>query len=306
MEGRSALPIPEQAQEIERLRSENAQLRQELTETRRDTTRYLQNVAHQLTAPLNAIKWNIEAIKDEKVPIPRKKNLLSSIYSQGTILVHLIKNFSLMSNLEADHELGQFRDQPEHVSPLRLAINLAGDFQPQAAETSKKLEIQMNSFDTVFGKKDLLVVKNLVAQALSNLLENAIKYSDVGTTIYVCAASANLQETSQKYYGISVQNTGLPIQQSEVKRLSDRGFRGNAAKQKIPAGTGIGLYIANRIMELHQGLIPVKVAGEYGDRRDVHLFPSPFPGKPGDRRGNPGTGGAFPKRKKPRSCERGF
>jgi signal transduction histidine kinase len=259
-------------QELERLRTENAGLKQELEETRRSSTRYLQNVAHQLTAPLNAIKWNIEAIKDEKVPIPRKKNLLSSIYSQGTILVHLIKNFSLMSNLEADHELGQFRDQPERVSPLRLAINLAGDFEPQAAETSKKIEIRMLSFDRIFGDRDLLVVKNLVAQALSNLLENAIKYSTVGTTIDVEAVTAPVRETGKTYYGISVRNTGLPILPSEVKRLSDRGFRGNAAKQKIPAGTGIGLYIANRVMELHEGLIQVKPSGN--ETRMTLFFPA--------------------------------
>jgi signal transduction histidine kinase len=261
-------------QEIERLRAENARLKQELEETRRNSTRYLQNVAHQLTAPLNAIKWNIEAIKDEKVPIPRKKNLLSSIYSQGTILVHLIKNFSLMSNLEADHELGQFRDQPERVSPLRLAINLAGDFVPQASETSKKIEIHMLSFDRIFGDRDLLVVKNLVAQALSNLLENAIKYSNIGTTIYVEATTATLRnkEKDKTYYGISVRNTGLPILPSEVKALSDRGFRGNAAKQKIPAGTGIGLYIANRIMELHEGLIQAKPTGT--ETRMTLFFPS--------------------------------
>lgn len=259
-------------QQIEGLRTENARLKQELEETRRNSTRYLQNVAHQLTAPLNAIKWNIEAIKDEKVPIPRKKNLLSSIYSQGTILVHLIKNFSLMSNLEADHELGQFREQPERVSPLRLAINLAGDFVPQASETSKKIEIHMLSFDRIFGGRDFLVVKNLVAQALSNLLENAIKYSNIGTTIYVEAATATLRDTDKTYYGISVRNTGLPILPSEVKTLSDRGFRGNAAKQKIPAGTGIGLYIANRIMELHEGLIQVKPNGT--ETRMTLFFPT--------------------------------
>jgi signal transduction histidine kinase len=66
-------------------------LKSELAETQKTTTQYLQNVAHQLTAPLKAIKWSIEAIKDEKVPIPRKLSLLSSIYSQGTILVHLIR-----------------------------------------------------------------------------------------------------------------------------------------------------------------------------------------------------------------------
>jgi len=46
-------------------------------------------------------------------------------------------------NLEAEHELGQFRDQPDHVSPLRLAINLISDSLPQAAETSKKIEVRM-------------------------------------------------------------------------------------------------------------------------------------------------------------------
>ncbi len=258
-------------QELEQLRSENARLRQEIIESRKDSTRYLQNVAHQLTAPLNAIKWNIEAIKDEKIPIPRKKNLLSSIYSQGTILVHLIKNFSLMSNLEADHELGQFREKPERVSPLRLAINLAGDFQPQAAETSKKIDVDIDSFDKIFASKPLLVVKNLVAQALSNLLENAIKYSDIGTTIRVLAAQGTIRERKAIYRGIAVINTGLPVLLDEAKKLSDRGFRGKAARQKIPAGTGIGLYIANRIMELHEGLIVVKPDGS--ETRITLFFP---------------------------------
>lgn len=255
--------------ELQQLRAEFAALQLELEETRKSTTQYLQNVAHQLTAPLNAIKWNIEAIKDENIPIPRKKNLLSSIYSQGTILVHLIKNFSLMSNLEADHELGQFRDQPEHISPLRLAINLVADFQPQAAEMGKKIELRMATFDQVFGTDSLVVVKNLVAQALSNLLENAIKYSLTGTTIYVEACTKKQEDSL--WYGISVMNTGLPILSEELKKLSDRGFRGAAAKQKIPAGTGIGLYLADKVMRLHQGLVFANAKGP--ETRMTLLFP---------------------------------
>jgi signal transduction histidine kinase len=246
-----------QIDDLDSLRTKISSLETELLETQKSTTQYLQNVAHQLTAPLNAIKWNIEAIKDDKIPIWRKTSLLSSIYSQGTILVHLIKNFSLMSNLEADHELGQFRDQPEKVSPIRLAINQTGDFQPQATEAGKKLEVLLESFDRVFEDKSLLIVKNLVAQALSNLLENAIKYSNTGTTIYVGAVSK--QEGDGLWRGISVANIGLPISPDEVSHLADRGFRGNAAKQKIPAGTGIGLYLANKVMRLHQGGVVPKV-----------------------------------------------
>ncbi len=258
--------------EAETLQTEIAALRKELEETRKTTTQYLQNVAHQLTAPLNAIKWNIEAIRDEKISIPRKKNLLSSIYSQGTILVHLIKNFSLMSNLEADHELGQFRDQPERVNPLRLAINLAGDFRPQAAEASKKIEVRMATFDRIFAGKALLVDKNLVAQALSNLLENAIKYSHSGTTIDVEAAVIEMKSTGEPWSGISVRNTGLPIQRDELNKLYERGFRGSAARTKIPAGTGIGLYIAKRIMDFHDGMAFVEANGN--ETRITLLFPN--------------------------------
>jgi len=259
----------DEASEISRLRDQIASLQRELQDTQKSTTQYLQNVAHQLTAPLNAIKWNIEAIKDEKVPIYKKRGLLSSVYSQGTILVHLIKNFSLMSNLEADHELGQFRDQPERVSPIRLAINQTGDFEPQAEDGGKKLQVLLPTFDRVFGESSLLIVKNLVAQALSNLLENAIKYSSSGTTITVSAISKDTEEGVWR--GISVASVGLPISPEEVQRLSDRGFRGSAAKQKIPAGTGIGLYLANKVMRLHQGLVVPKVSGS--ETKMILLFP---------------------------------
>lgn len=197
-------------EEVGRLKAEIAALQAELQATRQTTNQYLQNVAHQLTAPLNAIKWSIEAIKDEHVTIPRKMKLLSSIYSQGTILVHLIKNFSLMSNLEADHELGQFRDQPERVDILRLAINLSNDFQPQAAEGGKKIIVDELSFDRVLGSKSVLAVKNLIAQALSNLLENAVKYSDLKTTIDIEASSVSIVPNSKPFLALAVSSTASP------------------------------------------------------------------------------------------------
>jgi len=55
--------------------------------------------------------------------------------------------------------------------------------------------------------------------------------------------------------GMSVRSVGLPILPDEFKKLTDRGFRGLAARQKIPAGTGIGLYLAERVMDMHQGAL---------------------------------------------------
>ena len=264
-------PRDDAADMIERLRAENAELKLELEQTRRTSQRYLQNVAHQLTAPLGAIKWSIEGLKDAEVPMPRKIKLLSSIYSQATILVHLIKNFTLMSNLEADHELGQFRDKPEPVDAFRLAVNLANDFQPQAAETGKKIIVDEISFTIALKSKSVLMVKNLVAQALSNLLENAVKYADFATTISVTAERFVPVADKAPVLGISVMSTGMPISPEEIAELCNRGFRGKAARQRVPAGTGIGLYLAKRVMTLHQGTLVIRAKAK--ESRFTLVFP---------------------------------
>ena len=251
--------------ELSVLRDENKKLKAELNAVRASTNQYLQNVAHQLTAPLGAIKWSIEALEDPQVPLQRKKYLLSSIYSQATILVHLIKNFALMSNLEADHELGQFREKPEPINMLALAINLVNDFQPQGLDRGLKIDIDQDSFHKAFGKKPLLIEKNLVAQAISNILENAVKYADSETTIKVSASAVS------NTVGIMIDSKGIAIKDAEKANIFSRGFRGTAAKQKVAAGTGFGLYLASRVMQFHGGRIAVETDGKLS--RFVLIFP---------------------------------
>jgi signal transduction histidine kinase len=209
--------------EIEILNAELERLKKELQASKAESQQYLQNVAHQLSAPLGAIKWSIEALRDPDVPLQRKNTLLSSIYSQATILVHLIKNFSLMSNLEQDHELGQFREKPEPIDVASLAINLSNDFQPQAHEKEQRIRVDNVSFKQVYASKRILMVKNLVAQALSNLLENAVKYADGGTEILITAGRQN-------GFAISVRSEGIPIREDEIENLFQRGYRGRAAQ----------------------------------------------------------------------------
>jgi signal transduction histidine kinase len=240
--------------EIEALNAEVERLRKELEASQAQSRQYLQNVAHQLSAPLGAIKWSIEALRDPEVPFARKNTLLSSIYSQATILIHLIKNFSLMSNLEQDHELGQFREKPEAIDVERLAINLSNDFQPQAHEKEQRISVDNAAFKQVYGSKRILMVKNLVAQAISNLLENAVKYADGGTQILITAARQN-------GFAICIRSEGIPIRPDETDKLFQRSYRGHAAQQKVAPGTGIGLYLASRIMEIHKGRITVEAKG---------------------------------------------
>src|SRR5258706_5614425 len=240
--------------EIEELQKKVEDLNRQLQSSRDLSKMYLQNVAHQLTAPLGAIKWSIEALKDESIPVARKSNLLRSVYSQATILVHLIKNFALMSNLEADEQLGQMRTQ-EPIDLMLLAISLANDFQPQAFDVDKQIVVDNSSFKEILGMRKLRAEKNLIAQAISNLLENAVKYADSGTAITVRAEKLD-------GVGVSVTSIGMPISPAEKESIFQRGVRGATAKQKVPAGTGIGLYLAARVMQLHEGKITLETSGK--------------------------------------------
>ena len=178
-----------------------------------------------------------------------------------------------MSNLEADLELGQFRERPEPVDILRLCINLANDFQPRAAEAEpgkKTIVVDEGIFQAVLQDKKVHMVKNLVAQAVSNLLENAVKYSSSPSTILITAERASVQKLPVSLV-ISVVSTGLPIHPEETTHLFERGFRCSKAKQKVHAGTGIGLYLAKRVMTLHHGTIGLKTNGN--ESKFMLIFP---------------------------------
>ncbi|MBI4093465.1 HAMP domain-containing histidine kinase [Candidatus Kaiserbacteria bacterium] len=239
--------------EITDLKVKVGNLQEEKRLLEKDKNEYTQNVAHQLAAPINAIKMNIESLSMPKVSIDRKQVLLRSVYSQGTILAHLIKNFSLMSNLEADHELTGFREQPESFDLYRLCTNLSNDFQPVGKYKDQSIWVNEDEYKAA-GYPQAYAIKNLFAQVVYNLLENATKYAEANSRIVIGL------RVSGKIHGPTVTSQGLPIPNGSEEEIFKRGVRSRseAAKRLNPAGTGFGLYIARRIMEIHKGTLTVE------------------------------------------------
>ena len=238
--------------QIDRLLKENSRLKQNIEQVHKDQIEYLQNVSHQLVAPLNAIKWHIENLTEARVSIERAKIVLRSIYSQATLSVHLAKNFALMSNLEADHALTALKEPLQWVNPCKSIVNLVNDFQPLAWDKSIDINIDRRSLESV---PDILVMKPLISQVFSNIIENAIKYSDNDTGINISGSYDNNSDS----VSVEVMNLGISLTDEEISSVFDRGFRSKDAKNKYPAGTGFGLYIARRIVEIHKGNISAKM-----------------------------------------------
>ena len=158
---------------IHRLEEENLKLKKQLEQVEKDRIQYLQNVSHQLVAPLNAIKWHIENLTEARIGIERAKKVLRSIYSQATLLVHLAKNFNLMSNLETEHTLAALKEPLQEVELCRQMINLADDFQPLAWDKDVQISVETEDFENA---PPVLAIKPLILQVFSNIIENAVEF----------------------------------------------------------------------------------------------------------------------------------
>jgi signal transduction histidine kinase len=233
---------------VKELEKENIELRQRLHQVEKDRTEYLQNVSHQLVAPLNAIKWHIENLTQARIGVERAHKVLRSVYSQATLLVHLAKNFNLMSNLDADHALEALKEPLQEVELCQLLVNLADDFQPMAWDKEVKIAVERGELDEI---PPVVAIRPLISQVFSNIIENAVKYSSANTAIKI----GGRYDSKTGGVGVIISSKGIPLREDDEIRVFDRGFRSPEAKSKYPAGTGFGLYIARRIIEIHQGTI---------------------------------------------------
>ena len=224
-------------------------MQDQVDKIKREQVIYLQNVSHQLVAPLNAMKWHIENLTAGRIKTSdRIQKVLRSLYSQATIAVHLAKNFALMSNLEADITLSAQREPLELVDLKRLMVNLADDFQPLGWE--KRVHIVVDDYP-LSDSPPVLAIKNLISQVFSNIIENAVKYSTPDTEIDIFGQYNPNDDT----VSVNVANYGIPLPTEEIGRVFERGYRSENAKNVYPAGTGFGLYIADKIIAIHEGKI---------------------------------------------------
>jgi len=238
-------------QQLASLRAEIQSLRAANEHMNKDRVEYLQNVSHQIVSPLNAIKWHIENLTHNRIGIERAKKVLRSIYSQATIAVHLAKNFVFMSNLEADHSLSTLREPLEPVELDRLLVNLADDFQPLGWARAIDIHVDTTTFAKV---PDVLAIRPLISQVFSNIIENAVKYSKSNSVVEIQGRFKPSDDAAV----VSIRSEGISLPLEDRQRIFERGYRTREATNAYPAGTGFGLYIARKIMDIHEGEIDVE------------------------------------------------
>ena len=131
--------------------------------------------------------------------------------------------------------------------------------RPKAEEKNIRIDLEC--------KKEIsaAIDPTLIEQALVNLLDNALKYSEPESTILV-----KLQHENSEMV-ISVQDHGIGIAQKHLSRLFERFYRVDKARSREMGGTGLGLAIVKHIAQAHGGRVTVESRLGEGSRFRIHL-----------------------------------
>ncbi|GAA4109930.1 ATP-binding protein [Nocardioides fonticola] len=221
-------------------------------EVRRD---FVANVSHELKTPVGAIRLLAEAAQGAADDPEAVKRFAGRMLTESDRLTHLVQQIIELSRLQADDPL----DAP---SPVRLddVIKIAIDTSKIDAE-AKRIQVVSGGLENleIFGNEQQ------VTAAVSNLVANAVSYSDPDSTVLVTT------KVDQGNVEISVVDQGIGIPSTELDRIFERFYRVDPARHRSTGGTGLGLSIVKHVAATHGGEIRVWSAEGQGSTFTLSL-----------------------------------
>jgi len=218
------------------LRATNAQL-QRLDEAKDE---FVSMASHQLRTPLTSVKGYISMLLegDAGQINDTQKHFLSEAFTSSERMVHLIDDFLNVSRLQT----GKF------VIDRRL-INLKTitEQEVESLRTTAKQRQLTLKLKTQARIPSLYLDENKIRQVIMNFIDNALYYSAASTTI---AIELKVEDGN---VALIVKDTGIGVPESEQAHLFTKFYRASNARKQRPDGTGVGLFLAKKVIDAHGG-----------------------------------------------------
>lgn len=212
---------------------------------------FVANVSHELKTPLTVIKGAVETLQNGGIDDrDEAEHFVNVIKKHSDRLSALINDILSLSSIE--QKLKRKNVSFSQFSLKEMVDDVLVFFEEKFQENSIDVTVETQDDISLTGNKILL------EQAVSNLVDNAIKYSDVGSKIIIRAEKINNKIL------ISVKDYGIGIRQDDIQRLFERFYRVDKVKSRNLGGTGLGLSIVKQIVKVHKGNITVKSKPDSG------------------------------------------
>jgi len=203
--------------------------------------RFIADASHELKTPLTVINANAQMLSrwgtaDESI----MREALATIQNESATMARVINAMLTLAKTDNPETLTL-----ERVNLRELVRDVGASLRPNAAAKGIALNVDADADAQVRGEPGLL------RQLITNLTENAIKFTDAGSVTLGVAkenGSAN----------VIVRDTGRGIPEDAVPHIFERFYRADPARSRVVDGTGLGLAVVNNIVKVHQGQIRVE------------------------------------------------
>jgi len=219
---------------------------------------------HELKAPLGITKWSLEMLKSQKSgPLTNDQlSLIDQIYRGNERLLVLVRDLLNLAKLQE----GKFEIEPRLIQFEEVVSDVVNGFTVEAQKKTIKLEWQKSKQ----ALPKILADPSRVAQVVTNLVSNAIKYTpkngQVIISLQLVSASGlkkignnsktiniNFSDNKKGYLVLAVRDTGIGISEEDQNKMFTKFFRSKKVLKSEAEGTGLGLYITKSIVNLHKG-----------------------------------------------------
>ncbi|WCK55827.1 ATP-binding protein [Aneurinibacillus sp. Ricciae_BoGa-3] len=202
---------------------------------------FVSTVSHELRTPLSSILGFVEIMLQRTLSADKQTRFLNTIYREARRLTNLINDFLDVQRMESGHQ--------EYDKSIYAIRDIVKDVIDMHQSPSHKIVVDLQTKrDTIQGDREK------IQQVISNLLNNAVKYSPEGGEIRILIENC---ETKPQDLCIHVKDQGLGIPQKSIPHLFEKFYRVDNSDRRKIGGTGLGLSICAEIVKAHNGSIQV-------------------------------------------------
>ena len=215
-------------------------------------------VAHEIRSPMNSVLAQLKVVLDGLAGdlTEKQQELLTKASEKIMSLVTLSSELLDLARIES----GLITQEREQLDLFPLLVDQVTFYQASAQEKKISLDLKKPpELPMIMGNRYNL------EEVLSNLINNAIKYTPEGGKITV---SAGVEKT---YLCISVRDSGYGIPEDEIGRVFDRFYRVKNDQTRYITGTGLGLAIVKSIMEAHNGMVRAVSEPGHGSTFSIYI-----------------------------------
>jgi signal transduction histidine kinase len=215
---------------------------------------FISNVSHEIQSPLTSIRGFARALENDQLSAEERHHYLEIIENESTRLSRITEDLLRMAALESDKvkfEPRQYRLDTQ-IRSLVLAC------EPQWME--KELDM-----DVLLEEIQITADEDLLSQVWSNLIHNGIKFTAMGGKVRI-----DLHRQNEKIE-FKITDTGMGISKPDQARIFERFYKADKSRTRSNGGSGLGLSIVKKIVDLHKGTIEVESELDKGTTFTVSL-----------------------------------